>query len=121
MSFTIQESVKWQEEIYMGKLDLFKRIVTVNEIPGKSPGVKFSVNFKRTKENDPEMKMKLIEGAKVLNDPVNIVLNFESEDGSKVWHFNSSIGCNVESLIKGYKCPSFSNQGLAIYRWTEGL
>ena len=108
MSFTIQESVKWQEEIFMGKLDLFERIVTLNEIPGKSPGLKFSLNFKRTKENDPEMKMKLIEGSKIVNDPVTIALKFESEDGSNEWFFNASIGCNVESLIKGYSCPSFS-------------
>ena len=84
------------------------RIVTVNEIPGKSPGLKFLVNFKRTKENDPEMEMKLIEGANILNDPVTIALHFESEDGSNEWFFNSFIGCNVQSPLKGYSCPSFS-------------
>ena len=107
MSFEIQEALKWEKEICIGKLDLFKRIVTVNEIPGESTGLKFLVNFKRTKENDPIMEMKLIEGAKVLNDPVDIVLNFESGDGSREWRFSSSNGCNVKSLIKGYSCPRF--------------
>ena len=88
MSFKIQETLKWQEEICIGKLDLFERIVTVNEIPGKSTGLRFLVNFKRTKKNDPEMEMKLIEGAKILNDPVDIILEFESVDGSSFWHFN---------------------------------
>ena len=107
MSFKIQETLIWQEEICIGKLDLFERIVTVNEIPGKSTGLKILINFKRTKENDPEMEMKLIEGAKILNDPVDIVLYFESEDGSSFWHFNSRVGCNVKSLKKGYSCPRF--------------
>ena len=53
--------------------------------------------------------MKLIEGAKILNEPVEIVLNFEAEDGSKMWLFNSRVACNVKSLIKGYSCPSFSD------------
>ena len=103
MSFKIQEAFKWQEEICLGKLDLFERIVTI----GNSPGLKFSVNFKRTKKNDPKMEIKLIEGATVLNEPVVIVLEYKSEDDSSLWHFNSSVGCNVKSLNEGYSCPRF--------------
>ena len=107
MSFNIKETVKWQEDICMGKLDLFKRIVTLNEIPGKSSGLKFSVHFKRTKKNCPGMQIKLIEGAKMLKDPVSIALEVESMDGSVKWWFNSNIDCNTKSLKEGYSCPSF--------------
>ena len=41
MSFKIKETVKWQEEMLVGKLVLFNRIVTINEIPGKNLGLKF--------------------------------------------------------------------------------
>ena len=105
MSFKIQEELKWKEEMYLGKLDLFERIVTV----GNSPGLRFSVSFKRTKKNDPKMEMKLIEGAKFLNEPVLIVLDFKSEDGSNSWDFNSSAGCNLRSLKKGYSCQFFDD------------
>ena len=110
MSFKIQEELKWKEEMYLGKLDLFERIVTI----GNSPGLKFSVNFKRTKKNDPKMEMKLIKGAKILNDPVDIFLEFKSEDGSSFWHFNSSVGCNVKLLKEGYSCPRF--EGVESFR-----
>ena len=57
MSFKIKETVKWQEEMLVGKLVLFERIVTINEIPGKNLGLKFLVDLKRTEENNPEMKI----------------------------------------------------------------
>ena len=86
MSFKIKETVKWQEEMLVGKLVLFERIVTINEIPGKNIGLKFLVDLKRTEENNPEMKIILIEGGKILKDFQNnfksIGFQFESVDGS---------------------------------------
>ena len=113
MSFKIKETVKWQEEMLVGKLVLFERIVTINEIPGKNLGLKFLVDFKRTEENNPEMKIILIEGGEILKDFQNnfksIGFQFESMDGSGQWWLNSTIGCNVDSLIKGFSCASFEN------------
>ena len=101
MSFKIKETVKWQEEMHVGKLDLFDRIFTINESPGKNHEVKFSVNLKRTEENNPEMKMALIEGAKILNDPVCIVFEYESLDGSGGWTMKGVQRFNVEVLKTG--------------------
>ena len=106
MSIKIKEIVKWTEEIHYGKFDFFDRIFLVNEYHGKNCGLKVSVNFKRTKENDPEMKMKVIRGAENLKT-ATIELEFDSVDGSGHWWFNSSVGLNVESLKTGYTCPSF--------------
>ena len=101
MSFKIKETVKWQEEMHAGKLDLFDRIFTVNESPGKNHELKFSVNFRRTKENNPEFKMELIEGANILNDPVCSVFEYESLDGSGKWTMKGLPWFNVQELKKG--------------------
>ena len=90
MSFKIKETVKWQEEMHVGKFDLFDRIFTINESPGKNHELKFSVNLKRTKENNPEFQMALIEGTNILNDPVCLVLEYESLDGSGQWKMTNN-------------------------------
>ena len=105
MSFAISETVKWKEDIQCGiAFDLIDRKFVINESRENS-GLKLSVNFRRTKENNPEMKMKIIEGAETLNDPVSITLGFVSSDGSGEHVFNSTFGLNVESLKLGYSCP----------------
>ena len=109
MSFKIQEIVKWTEEIDHGKFDLFDRIFLINESRGKNCGLKVSVNFRRTKKNDPEMKMKVIRGVENLNNVVRIDLEFISLDGSGHWFFDSSHGLNIESIKKGYSCPRFES------------
>ena len=99
MSFKIKETVKWQEEMHAGKLDLFDRIFTINGSPGKNNELEFSVNFRKTKENNPEMKMALIEGANILNDPVCFMLEYESLDGSGQWSWRT--GFSVKQFKTG--------------------
>ena len=54
-------------------------------------------------QNNPVMKVKLIEGAEILNNPVSIKLEFNSVDGSGTFLFNSAVsGLNVESFKSGY-------------------
>ena len=76
-----------------------------------------SVNFRRTEKNNPEIKMKVIEGAETLHSLVSITLGFDSSDGSGAFAFNSAVtGLNVESLKSGYskefKGESFKNRVL---------
>ena len=112
MSFAISETVKWKEEIRYGKFDLIDRNFVINESRGHS-GLKLSVNFRRTEKNNPEMEIKVIEGAETLNDPVSIILRFDSLDGSGAFVFDSTLGLNVESLKSGYSCPRFEKYGHA--------
>ena len=109
MSFKIKETVKWQEEMHVGKLDLFDRIFTINESPGKNHELKFSVNLRRTEENNPEIKIALIEGANILNDPVCIVFEYESLDGSGVWTMKGVQRFSVELLKTGVSRNPTSN------------
>ena len=111
MSFAISETVKWKEEIRYGKFDLIDRNFVINESRGHC-GLKVSVNFRRTEKNNPEMEMKVIEGAETLNDPVSITLRFDSSDGSGAYTFDSSFGLNVQSLKSGYSCPRFENMDI---------
>ena len=108
MSFAMSETVKWTEEIRCGISDLIDRNFVINESRGHC-GLKVSVNFRRTLKNNPEMKMKIIEGAETLNDPVSILLEFKSEDGEGSYRFHSNVGLNVESFKSGYSCPRFSS------------
>ena len=102
MSFAISETVKWTEKMEYGKFDLIDRNFLINEIRGNC-GLKVSVNLRRTEKNMAEMKMKVIEGAETLIDPVDITLDYLSLDGSGFYCFNSVVsGLNVESLILGY-------------------
>ena len=108
MSFAISETVKWTEEIRCGKLNLIDRNFVINESRGHC-GLKVSVNFRKTEKNNPEMKMKVIEGAETLNNPVSITLRFDSLDGSGAYVFDSTFGLKVESLKSGYSCPRFGS------------
>ena len=119
MSFAISETVKWKEEIRYGKFDLIDRNFVINESRGHC-GLKVSVNFRRTEKNNPEMEMKVIEGAETLNDPVSITLRFDSSDGSGAYTFDSSFGLNVQSLKSGYSCPRFEG-GIESFRKTHAM
>ena len=82
---------------------MFERIFTINESPGKNHEVRFSVNLRRTEENNPEIKIALIEGTNILNDPVCIVFEYESLDGSGT--------CSVNLLKTGLSVnPRDSNE-----------
>ena len=118
MSVSISETVKWKEEIRMGKLELFDRIFLING-SRENCGLKVSVNFRRTEKNNPEIEMKIIEGAETLHSLVSITLEFESLDGSSSFCFQSNYGLNVESLKSGYSCPRF--QGIENFRKTHAM
>ena len=83
MSFHFTKTVKFTEEIDYAKFVLFDRIFFVN-------GLKFLVVFGRTVENYPEIRMELIKGAEILNDPVIIDLGFVSSDCRGKFRFGSA-------------------------------
>ena len=107
MSFAIAETVNWTEKLDL-RFALIERIFLING-GRENCGLKVSVNFGRTMQNNPVMKMKIIEGAETLNDPVSITLSFGSVDGSGYFVFDSTCGLNVESLKSGYSCPKFAS------------
>ena len=116
MSVPISETVKWTEKMEYGKFELIDWIFLINGSREKC-GLKVSVNFRRTEKNNPEIKMKVIEGAETLHSLVSITLGFDSSDGSGAFAFNSAVtGLNVESLKSGYskefKGESFKNRVL---------
>lgn len=98
MSFHVTKTVKFTEEIDYAKFVLFDRIFFVN-------GLKFSVIFGRTVENYPEIRMELIKGAEILNDPVIIDLGFVSSDCRGKFRFGSKDErnqLNVKNLKTGF-------------------
>ena len=102
MSVPISETVKWTEKMEYGKFELIDRIFLING-SRENCGLKVSVNFRRTEKNNPEIKMKVIEGAETLHSLVSITLGFDSSDGSGAFVFNSAVyGLNVESFKSGY-------------------
>ena len=121
MSFKIKETVKWEEEMHVGKLDLFDRIFTINESPGKNHELKFSVNLRRTEENNPEMKMALIEGANILNDFVCFVLGYESLDCSGGWTMEGVQRFNVKEFKTGVHLHSSSFSNIGIFRKAHSM
>ena len=101
MSLAISETVKWTKKMDL-RLELIDRIFLI-EASHENCGLKVSVNLRRTMQNNPVMKVKLIEGAEILDNPVSITLAFNSVDGSGVFIFNSAVsGLNVESFKSGY-------------------
>ena len=100
MSFHLTKTVKFIEEIDYAKFVLFDRIFFVN-------GLKFSVIFGRTVENYPEIRMELIKGAEILNDPVIIDLGFVSSDCRGKYRFGSKD--QLDQLnVKNLKTPKSS-------------
>ena len=100
-SLAISETVKWTKEMDL-RLELIDRIFLIDG-NRENCGLKVSVNLRRTMQNNPVMKVKLIEGSEILNDPVSIKLEFNSVDGSGTFLFNSAVsGLNVESFKSGY-------------------